>query len=179
MARLLPETTTPNQTRRAVLYGQPAFGGYTMTTEQKDRVTQLRAEGKGYKRIGEMLGISVSTVKSYCQRNGLVAIRPEPEKQSPIISDVPHVQQGEAGSSACEQCGMRIAQASGRKRKRFCSTACRMKWWHTNKEQMNHRIVESRICAGCGVEIGSYRSDTRKYCSRSCYINHRFKDAQN
>ncbi|MEG0767850.1 MAG: sigma factor-like helix-turn-helix DNA-binding protein [Clostridia bacterium] len=37
-----------------------------MTTEQKDRVAQLRTEGKGYKRIGEMLGISVSTVKSYC-----------------------------------------------------------------------------------------------------------------
>lgn len=179
MARLLPETTTLNQTRRAVLYRQPAFGGFTMTTEQKDRVTQLRAEGKGYKRIGEILGISASTVKSYCQRNRLVAIRPEPEKQSPIISDVPHALQGEADSSACRQCGAHIDQIPGRKRKRFCSTACRMKWWRSHKDEMNHRITHTRICAGCGAEIESYGSDERKYCSRSCYINHRFKDAQN
>ena len=149
-----------------------------MTKEQKDRIAQLRASGEGYKRIAESLGISVSTVKSYCQRNGLTAVRPKPISEPALAQGLTHALQGKADSSACEQCGMHITQASGRKLKRFCSTACRMKWWHTHKEQMNHRIVESKICAGCGVEIESYRSDTRKYCSRSCYINHRFKGVQ-
>lgn len=150
-----------------------------MTTEQKDRIAQLRASGKGYKRIAESLGISVSTVKSYCQRNGLTAVRPEPLPKPDKVPDNAHTLQGEADSSACQQCGAHIEQASGRKLKRFCSTACRMKWWRSHKDEMNHRITHTRICAGCGAEIESYGSGERKYCSRSCYINHRFKDAQN
>ena len=149
-----------------------------MTTEQKDRIAQLRASGKGYKRIAESLGISVSTIKSYCQRNGLTAVRIEPIQKPVTSAAVLHTQQTEADSSACEQCGAHIDQIPGRKLKRFCSTACRMKWWRSHKDQMNHRIAETRICAGCGKEIESYRSDVRKYCSRSCYIHHRFKDAQ-
>ena len=150
-----------------------------MTTEQKDRIAQLRVSGKGYKRIAESLGISVSTVKSYCQRNGLTAVRPEPMVYPAITPEAPHTLQSEANSSACRQCGAHIEQAPGRKRKRFCSTACRMKWWRSHKDEMNHRITHTRICAGCGAEIESYGSGERKYCSRSCYINHRFKDAQN
>ena len=150
-----------------------------MTIEQKEQIAQLRASGEGYKRIADLLGISVSTVKSFCQRNGLIAIRPEPTRKPVIIPDAIHAQQGEADSSACRQCGAHIDQIPGRKRKRFCSTACRMKWWRSHKDEMNHRITHTRICAGCGAEIESYGSDERKYCSRSCYINHRFKDAQN
>lgn len=150
-----------------------------MTTEQKDRIAQLRTSGEGYKRIAEVLGISVSTVKSYCQRNRLTAVRSEPVSQPTIIHGRPHALQGEADSSACEQCGAHIEQIPGRKLKRFCSTACRMKWWRAHHDQMNHRIAETRFCAGCGVEIENYRSDGRKYCSHSCYINHRFKDVQN
>lgn len=150
-----------------------------MTTEQKDRIAQLRVSGKGYKRIAESLGISVSTVKSYCQRNGLTAVRPEPMVYPAITPEAPHALQGEADSSVCEQCGAHVDQISGRKLKRFCSTACRMTWWRAHKDEMNHRIAHTRICAGCGVQIESYRSDERKYCSRSCYIHHRFKDAQN
>ena len=74
-----------------------------MTTEQKDRIVQLRASGKGYKRIAESLGISVSTVKSYCQRNGLTAVRPEPLPQPDKVPDNAHILQGEADSSACVQ----------------------------------------------------------------------------
>ena len=149
-----------------------------MTTEQKDRIAQLRAAGEGYKRIAELLGISVNTIKSFCQRNELIAIRPKPTVHPAITPEAPHILQGEADSSACEQCGTHIDQILGRKLKRFCSTACRMKWWRSHKDQMNHRIAETRICAGCGVQIESYGSDERKYCSRSCYINHRFKGAQ-
>ena len=39
-----------------------------MTKEQREQVRRLRAQGKGYKRIGGMLGIPVGTVKSFCRR---------------------------------------------------------------------------------------------------------------
>ena len=150
-----------------------------MTIEQKERIAQLRASGEGYKRIADLIGISVSTVKSFCQRNGVIAIRPEPTRKPVVFPDALHTQQGEANSSACEQCGAHIDQVPARKRKRFCSSACRMKWWRSHKELLNHRITHTRICVGCGTEIESYRSDERKYCSRSCYIKHRFRGAQN
>lgn len=35
----------------------------------KSQVEQLRNNGLGYKRIASVLGVSVNTVKSMCQRN--------------------------------------------------------------------------------------------------------------
>lgn len=39
-----------------------------MTKEQREQVRRLRVQGKGYKQIGGVLGIPVSTVKSFCRR---------------------------------------------------------------------------------------------------------------
>lgn len=157
--------------------------GRTMLTGNDVAAVQTRLARLGFN-PGTVDGIYGSkTAAAVKQLQMLAGIEADgivgPAKPSPMTSDVPHIQQGEADSSACEQCGVHIDQAFGRKRKRFCSTACRMKWWHSHKDQMSHRIVESRICAGCGAEIEIYGSDGRKYGSRSCYINHQFKGAQN
>ena len=42
-----------------------------MTDRQKDRIRQMRADGCGYMKIVQELGISENTVKSFCRRKGL------------------------------------------------------------------------------------------------------------
>ena len=42
-----------------------------MTDRQKERIRQMRADGYGYMKIAQELGISENTVKSFCRRKGL------------------------------------------------------------------------------------------------------------
>ena len=42
-----------------------------MTDQQKQEIIALRGQNLGYKRIADRLGISVNTVKTFCQRNSL------------------------------------------------------------------------------------------------------------
>ena len=44
-----------------------------MTNGEKVQIVQMRKRGLGYTEIARSLGMSVNTVKSYCQRNGLKA----------------------------------------------------------------------------------------------------------
>ena len=49
-----------------------------MTNEQKRTIAELRSKGATYAKIGEALGISKDTVKSYCRRNNLSAPQDTP-----------------------------------------------------------------------------------------------------
>ena len=42
-----------------------------MTDEQRVQIINLREAGNGYKKIGQLLGLSENTVKSFCQRRNL------------------------------------------------------------------------------------------------------------
>ena len=42
-----------------------------MTDEQRMQIINLREAGNGYKKIGQLLGLSENTVKSFCQRRNL------------------------------------------------------------------------------------------------------------
>ena len=42
-----------------------------MKHEVKKQIKRLRTEGYGYGRIADMLGLPLSTVSSFCRRNGL------------------------------------------------------------------------------------------------------------
>ena len=42
-----------------------------MTDLQKDTIRAMRLQGISYVKIGEELGLSDNTVRSYCRRNGL------------------------------------------------------------------------------------------------------------
>lgn len=46
-----------------------------MTAQEKERITRLRGEGKSYRAIATLLGISASKVKSYCIRHELGGTR--------------------------------------------------------------------------------------------------------
>ena len=42
-----------------------------MTDSQKDRIREMKADGFGYIKIAQALGLSENTVKSFCRRKGL------------------------------------------------------------------------------------------------------------
>ncbi len=119
-----------------------------MNQYEKNEIAKLQNQGLGYKKISDILSLSVNTVKSYCYRN-TVKSRQE--------------------SKCCKQCGIKISQQPTRKEKKFCSDNCRMKWWNAHFDKINHQVVNEIICPSCGKPFIFYGNRARKYCSRLCY----------
>ena len=123
--------------------------------ELKDEIKKLREKGLGYKKIAVCLNVSANTVKSICRREKL-------EKLD--IEDF----------DTCKVCGEKLTHLKGKKQKKYCGDACRMKWWKNNQDKMNRRAFSTHQCKCCKREFTSYANDKRKYCSHECYIKHRF-----
>ena len=135
-----------------------------MTKEQREQVRRLRAQGKGYKRIGGMLGIPVGTVKSFCRREA-GEMPPAPDGDG--VERMP--QALEQAGHVCPQCAKPVVRIPGRKKRVFWSDACRAASW---RRQVRTGSGLSR-CAGCGEPL--YGHDRyRKFCSHACYIHSRF-----
>ena len=131
-----------------------------MTTEQREKIYDMRRKGYGYKTIAAAVGLSKDTVKSYCQRNNL---------GEQFIRNI-YVQD----KNSCPQCGGPVGQSSGTKPKRFCSSRCRLRWWHDHPELMKRATFYDFRCANCGKVFSAYGNKNRKYCSRDCYFAARF-----
>ncbi len=130
----------------------PRNGGTQMTDGQKTLIDKLRLEGYGYLKVAKKIGVSENTVKSYCRRN-----KTNSKAQENI--------------AVCEQCGESI-DISKRSSRRFCSDACRNKWWNEHpKAEMSYSIS----CACCGKKIHMRRRNEKKYCSHACYIKTRYE----
>ena len=104
-----------------------------MTNEQKRTIAELRSKGATYAKIGEALGISKDTVKSYCRRNNLSA-----PQDTPASDTAP---------SVCQECGAPLVQTEKQKTRIFCSRECRENWWHSHPEQIKKRAVYDFRCA--------------------------------
>lgn len=75
----------------------------------------------------------------------------------------------------CKKCGKELVKLSGNHRaKKYCSTKCRVAWWHEHKIDTKISRKEFVICAYCKKEFEVYAKQTRKYCSRQCYVKDRF-----
>lgn len=123
-----------------------------MTQEQKILILHYREQHMTYRQIGEKLGLSPDTVKTFCRRN------------------TPQEDRTEASaSSQCRNCGAPVHPLPGRRERLFCSPACRTAYWR------KHNLLgkDPRYCAGCGALLTG-GSTSRKYCSHACYIRHRF-----
>ena len=123
-----------------------------MTQEQKILILYYREQHMTYRQIGEKLGLSPDTVKTFCRRNG--------------------AQTGKTAQSAecrCRNCGAPVHPLPGRRERLFCSPACRTAYWR------KHNLLgkDPRYCAGCGALLTG-GSASRKYCGHACYIRHRF-----
>lgn len=130
-----------------------------MTDAQKIKIKNLRAEGFGYKRIAELVGISENTIKTFCRRNGLGG-KATTEKQS--------------NKHVCLCCGVEVKQNPGRKEKKFCSDKCRNKWWNTHLDRVKRKAMYEYECPKCKKKFTAYGNSHRKYCSHECYIADRF-----
>ena len=134
-----------------------------MTNEQRAGITALREKGYGYTKIGQLMGISKNTVKTFCRRNNLTN----------VPGDV-----NTAGDDRqyCRECGKELVQQSGSKRQVFCSSDCRQKWWNAHPEKVDRRAsaIYDFTCAFCGASFSAYGNSHRKYCSHSCYVADRF-----
>ena len=128
-----------------------------MTRGEKLLIAQYRAQGMGYTAIADTLGLSKNTVKSFCQRNGI----------KPICKSAG------TGNDTCRQCGSTLEHTPGKKKKQFCSDACRLRWWHDHREMS--KTAKGAKCAACGQEFITDR--VQKYCSHACYIAARFGGA--
>jgi len=103
-----------------------------MNVQQRQAIHRLRGEGLSYAKISALTGISENTVKSYCRRNDLGSVATE-------IPDTPV-------GSFCRQCGSPLTQTKGSKPKRFCSDKCRMTWWNSHPDAVNHKLVRQITC---------------------------------
>lgn len=124
-----------------------------MNIQQRQAIHRLRGEGLSYAKVSALTGISENTVKSYCRRNDLGS---GATKETTV-------------GSFCRQCGSPLTQTKGSKPKRFCSDKCRMTWWNSHPDAVNHKLVRQITCLFCGKTFTALGNRTRKYCSRTCY----------
>ena len=132
-----------------------------MTHSQKARISQMRLGGESYATIGDALGLSRNTVKSFCLRN----LRPEPLE----------VQAAPALTGTCAQCSTGFVLCPGHRQRRFCSDRCRMTWWNAHRELLRSTARVEYTCVCCGKHFMGYEWQRRKYCSHACYIAHRYE----
>ena len=110
---------------------------------------------RAYSEIARTIGLPETTVKSYCYRNPVTNPQPIPT------------------GTVCPQCGKPIVSGKFRPR-RFCSDACRNKYWLTHHEAAASRAGKKVICQHCGKPFTDYANRHRKYCSHPCYIAARY-----
>ena len=134
-----------------------------MTNGQKEQIKKLRDSGYGYSKIAEALGLTKNQVSAFCRRNSLSGNTADPDKK-----ETPNV-------GCCRCCGKPLVQVSGRKEAKFCSDACRNKWWNAHLDQVNRKAIYEYTCPCCHKPFTAYGNSKRKYCSHECYIRARFK----
>lgn len=122
-----------------------------MTADEIEKITHLQQDGYGYKRIAALTGLSVNTVKSYCRRHP--------------FSETTDAEQ----DRLCRFCGNKLVQTPHKRKRCFCSDACRMSWWKAHPDKINRKAVYSLTCTYCGQTFESYGNANRKFCSRRCF----------
>ena len=130
-----------------------------MTDTERKHTTYLRENGAGYGSIAVQLGVSISTIKTFCRRNNLQR------------KDVEDFKKGQG--KYCRHCGHDITQQSMSTKRRYCSDQCRHAWWKAHDYPKKHTFY-TIICAHCGESFQSYGNINRKYCSHKCYISARY-----
>ena len=123
---------------------------FSMTKEQKEIITRLQRDGKGYRTIAAETCIPVNSVKSWIRRHPLEG----------------------KNCGRCLQCGAPLSQTPGRRQKKYCSDRCRMTWWSTHPEMRSGGY--GHICLVCGKEFVNSRN-TASYCGRACFARARMK----
>jgi endogenous inhibitor of DNA gyrase (YacG/DUF329 family) len=138
-----------------------------MTSEEKEKIRELRLKGMGYKGIAALLGLSRDNVRGFCKRNSL-------DGDSCVVSL--NVEEKIKRNVLCAYCVKPIKQKYQGRTRRFCSEECRRKWWNENQDKRIRKETATYkyTCPHCGKEFSCYGNKKRKYCSHGCYIKSRF-----
>lgn len=138
------------------------MGNAKLTNAQTKRIDELRSKGVGYRLIAQELNLSRDAVRYYCKTHDLAGYA----EDQMLEND---------NTDQCRQCGTSLPQNSSRQR-RFCSDACRWKWWHEHgDEQVRPSATHQEVvCSNCGKTFMAYITRARKYCCHDCYIRDRF-----
>ena len=140
-------------------YLYPRKRGVFMTDGERSRIIALQYKGYGYKRIAAETGLAQNTVKSFCARHPVqVEALPDP-------------------NGLCRNCQTPLAQTPHKRKRMFCSDACRMAWWNAHPERVQRKAYYTLTCRNCGKQFESYGNARRQFCSRDCYLQFRRKEA--
>ena len=88
-----------------------------MTDTERSRIVELQQQGYGYKKISAITGLPLNTVKSFCARHH-VQIKEMPDS-----------------NALCRNCLTPLEQTPHKRKRMFCSDACRMAWWNAHPER--------------------------------------------
>ena len=137
----------------------------TITDLHARQIREHRMKGSGYKAIALAVGLSRDVVRNYCRGHGL-------DGHAEVLA----VDEQAHQDGACPNCGKVVAQPrTGRKRK-FCSDACRRAWWSAHPFAVQSGATQT--CACCGKTFAAYGSQRRRYCTKACYIQNRFRKSE-
>jgi DNA-directed RNA polymerase subunit M/transcription elongation factor TFIIS len=154
-----------------------------MTSEQKERVLDLRRNGFSYVDISAAVGLHINTVKTFYRRNRLasdsVAASLPVNTTDPEPGNIPAHPLTESQlifqDGICRQCGAALIQQLKTKPRFFCDAKCGSAWRYRHRsDQAGKSTVLT--CARCGNRFYAYGTNHRKYCSHSCYIKDRFME---
>ena len=121
-----------------------------MTTQEMQAINDLQAQGLGYRKISAITGIPANTVKTYCRRH---------KEELPPPTET---------NAFCRGCGKPIYRNSQYRPRLFCSDSCRMQYWNSHRDQVQHKKTYTFSCPYCGKDFQSPGNRDRKYCSRKC-----------
>ena len=115
-----------------------------MTAEEKNRILKMKREGLSVREAAAITGRGTGTIGRLF-------------KLADLINDY----------AECPNCGKEIVHYKVKGRKRvYCCEECK----RTNKVRRNTKYT----CLNCGKTYYSYRHHKSKFCSFSCYIEHRY-----
>lgn len=129
-----------------------------LTPHLQEQIRTMRTAGVTYSKISEFLDLNVNSVKSWCRRNNI-----EPDVYGMIGVEPEGVW--------CRSCGTELSRE---RRAKFCSDTCRRAWWAAHPDLIKRRAFYQFSCTRCGAKFEAYGNSTRRYCTHSCYIQHRF-----
>ncbi len=117
-----------------------------MTAEEKNRVIELDNANYKSREIARIIGKDVANISRLLSR----------VKNENIVS-----------FGECPNCGKEIVHYKVKGRKRvYCCEKCK----RSNKVRRNTKYT----CLNCGRTFYSYHHQKSKFCSVSCYLEHRY-----
>lgn len=120
------------------------------------QIRKLRNDGLGYRKIANLLDLSLTVVKRYCKSN------PHLKGYGRAVRAM--VLASKKKGQLCKECLKPIEQPRKGRTKQFCSDTCRRKYW----VKQHPEKADSYICKECGKPFSDYGNPNRKYCSRTC-----------